>query len=252
MRAILPIRLQVAAFCGMAASLLSGCQSIELTADNAAQVRVIDASPDAGSVDSYGNGSGLAYNLGFGMVTSYIAVPTGGYALSATRAGTKQTLTTNNVTLAAGHQYTQIVGNIAANLQQTMFVDQTEPAPAGKISVRVLNESTRPGALNVYLVAPGGKIGAIAPLAANLSFGGSSGYLDVPEGTYAVVVAPAGTTPRSSAGTLMRGAQVKYESGAVRTVVLIDAPLTPRLSTDGLPEIAPRPTVAAIIATDAE
>jgi hypothetical protein len=252
MRITFPTRLRLAALCSPAAFLLSGCQGIELTASNAAQVRVIDASPDAGSLDSYGNGSGLAYNLGFGTVTSYMAVSTGGYTFSAMRAGTRQTLATSNVTLAAGHQYTQIVGSIAANMQQTLFVDQTQPATEGKIALRVLNESTRPGAVNVYLVAPGGKIAATAPLAANLSFGGNSGYLEAPEGTYALVVAPAGTTPRSSAGTLMRGAQVKYESGAVRTIVLIDAPLLSRLSVDGVPEIAPRPSVAAIVAADAE
>jgi hypothetical protein len=232
--------------------LLSGCQGIGLTASNAAQVRVIDASPDAGSLDSYGNGSGLAYNLGFGTVTSYMAMPTGGYTLAAMRAGTRQTLATSNVTLAPGHQYTQIMGSFAANMQQTLFVDQTQPAPMGEISLRVLNESTRPGAVNVYLVAPGAKVAVTAPLFTNLSFGGNSGYLNVPEGTYALVVAPAGTTPRSSAGTLMSGAQVKYESGAVRTVVLIDAPMTARLWTDGVPEIAPKPTVAAIIAVDSE
>src|ERR1700759_3035361 len=104
-----PTRLWLAALCSAAALRRSGCQGIGLTGGSAAQVRVIDASPDAGSLDSYGNGSGLAYNLGFGTVTSYMSVPTGGYTFSAMRAGTRQTLATNSVSLAAGHQYTQIV-----------------------------------------------------------------------------------------------------------------------------------------------
>ncbi len=100
-----------------------------------AQLRVIDASPDAGVIDSYQNSSALAYNLGFGTMTSYIPMSPGVYNLAAEKAGTRQTLVANNETLAANRQYTEIIGAGLANLQQTLLLDQSTPAPSGRIAV---------------------------------------------------------------------------------------------------------------------
>jgi hypothetical protein len=238
-----------------ATALLTGCQGIQLGASSSAQLRIIDASPDAGSVDGYQNNAGLAYNLGFGMVTTYVPMLPGSYTLSAVKAGTKQTLATGTVSLAAGRQYTAVVGNIAAAMQQTLYVDQTQSAPAGQVAVRLIDQITRGGAVDVYLVPGSGKLAFTAPLITNLSFGGNSGYVTFPAGTYAVVVAPAGTSPTSSAGTLLSGAQVSYASGAVRTVVLIDSAMAVKPFADVNPPLSSgvlTPAVEAIIAVDAD
>lgn len=204
------------------AVLLSGCQSIDMSAANTAELRVIDASPDAPGIDAYQNGSALAYNLGFGAMTSYVPMTPGAYTLAADRAGTRQALVAETAGLSAGHQYTVIVGNIAAAMQQTLLVDQSQPAPPGQIAVRLVNQATRSGPVDVYLVAASGKLATSLPIATSLSFGANSGYLALPAGTYALAVVPAGTVPVSSTVTLLSGAQVEYASGSVRTVVLID------------------------------
>jgi hypothetical protein len=246
--------LRVAA--GVAATaLLSGCQGIQLTAGSSAQLRVIDASPDAGSVDSYENNTGLAYNLGFGMMTSYMPMQPGAYTLSAARSGSRQTLASGNMMLVAGRQYTAVEGNIAAGMQQTLYLDQTEPAPNRQIAVRLIDQVTRPGAVDVYLVPGTGKLAYTTPLVTNLSLGGNSGYLQLPAGTYAVVVAPAGTSPTSSSATLLSGAQLSYASGSVRTVFLIDSPTAARPFPDTLSQLPAgvlTPAVGAIVAVDVE
>jgi hypothetical protein len=235
----------------LASLTLTGCQSIELNANTAAQLRVINASPDSGGIDSYQNNSGLAYSLPFGTVTTYVPLAPGGYALSADKAGTRQTLASTNVVLAAGHQYTAVVGNVVGSLQQTLYVDQTQPAPSGEIAIRLLDQATRAGAVDVYLVPGTGRLAFTAPVATNLNFGSNSGYLSLPAGTYALVVAPAGTSPTSSSATLLSGAQVGYASGAVRTVVLIDSPLAARPFSD--PEAGVlTPAVESIIAVDSD
>ena len=228
----------------LAALGLSGCQGITLTS---AQLRVIDASPDAGTIDSYQNNSALAYNLGFGTMTSYIPMAPGVYNLAAEKAGTRQTLVANNATLAANHQYTEIIGAGLANLQQTFLADQSTPAASGRIALRVLNQTTRPGAVDVYLIPQASSLGkgsSLSPLAVNLGFGANSGYIDLPEGTYGLDVVPTGTPLTSSTVTLLSGAQLAYASGAVRTVVLIDqeSPGAPH-ATSG---------VQAILADDAD
>jgi len=205
----------------LAAVGLSGCQGITSTS---AQLRVIDASPDAGVLDSYQNTSALAYNLGFGTMTSYIPMSPGVYTLAAYKAGTRQTLVASNETLAANRQYTEIIGAGLANLQQTLLLDQSTPAPNSRIAIRVVNQTTRAGAVDVYLVPAGSAAGkaSTSPLAYNLGFGANSGYIDLPEGTYAIDIVPTGTLLTSSTVTLFSGSQIAYASGAVRTVVLID------------------------------
>ena len=222
---------------------LSGCQSIST---NSAQLRVIDASPDAGLIDSYQNSSALVYNLGFGTMTNYVPMTPGSYTLAADKAGTRQTLAASTDTLVAGKQYTQIVGNNLVNLQQTMFLDQSAPAPSGQVAVRLINEATRSGAVDVYLVPMSGRLANTSPIAVNLALGANSGYINVPEGTYAIDVVPTGTTPVSSTVTLLSGAQVEYVSGAVRTVVLIDQEIL------GAQHAALTPGVQAIVADDAD
>jgi hypothetical protein len=210
------LQLALVALCVAA---MSGCQSMSM---NAAQLRVIDASPDAPNMDTYQNTTALAYNLDFGEMTSYVAMTPGTYTLAADRAGTRQALSLNTANLMPGRQYTAIVGNIAANLHQTLLLDQTTPAAPGQISLRFVNEATRPGPVDVYLVPHSGRLMLHPPLATNLGFGASSGYLTAPAGTYAIHVVRAGTIPVASTLTLMTGAQIAYDSGAVRTVVLLD------------------------------
>lgn len=231
----------------LAALGISGCQGISI---NSAQLRVIDASPDAGVLDSYQNSSALAYNLAFGTMTTYIPMSPGVYTLSAAKAGTRQTLVTTSETLAAGKQYTQIIGAGLANMQQTILLDQSTPAPAGQIALRVINETTRAGALDVYLVplaTSTSRLMSASPLAVNLGMGANTGYLNVPEGTYALDVVPAGTPLTSSTVTLLSGAQLEYASGAVRTIVLID-----QEPSTASPHTALNPGVQTIVADDAD
>lgn len=224
-----------------AAMLLSGCQSL---AGNSAQLRILDASPDAGVIDAYQNNTGLAYNLQFGTVTTYVAMQPGTYTLSAAKSGTRQILVSGSASLVGGHQYTEIIGNVAGDLQQFVLEDQIQPAPAGQIALRLLNEAPRTGHVDVYLVARGGRLANTSPLAVNLAFSGLTGYINVPAGAYAIDVVPAGTALVSSSTTLMSGAQVAYDAGSVRTVVILDQ------ETLG-PQHGPlTPGVQAIIATD--
>ena len=234
---------------GLAAVFLIGCQGMAMDSSlDSAQLRVIDASPDAGIIDSYGNDGALAYNLSFGTMTSYIAVAPGDYQLTAARAGTHQTLAACSESLAVGRQYTEIIGSGLADMRSAVFVDRSTPAPEGEIAVRVINETTHPGALRVSmvpLIATDSRAMSSYALASHLGPGASSGYVTLPMGAYAVEVKSANRA-QSSTANLLRGVQIPYPSGAVRTVVLIDQPIPvdqPSSSQTG---------VQAIVADDAD
>jgi hypothetical protein len=204
-----------------ALATLSGCQGIVST-PVLSQVRVITASPDAPGLDIYQGTGALASNLGYGTITSYVPTEPGTYSISANAAGTNQVLATAKNTFAIDTQYTVLIGNSAASLQETILRDQSQPAAPGQIGLRFLDQSTRAGGVDIYLVPAGQKITAVAPLITNLTFGLNTGYLNVPTGTYTIVMVPAGTIPNSTTVAMYNGPQVAYTSGSSSTIVLID------------------------------
>ncbi|MES2390037.1 MAG: DUF4397 domain-containing protein [Acidobacteriota bacterium] len=219
---------------------LAGCQSVNINAGNVAQVRFIQASPDAPGIDFYANNAAEAYNVGFGYGTSYVPVSPGTYTIQADKADTRTVLATAGQGMAIGQQYTVLVGNTLGSLQETILTDQSTPAPTNEISVRVIDEATRVGAVDIYLVPSSGKLATTALLTnlTNLTFGTNTGYINIPAGTYAIAVVPTGTVPVSTTVTLLSGPQVGYAVGAVRTVVIIDQ------------QVTTTPGVAAFVADD--
>ncbi|MGP8260226.1 MAG: DUF4397 domain-containing protein [Acidobacteriaceae bacterium] len=204
---------------------LAGCQSIA-GIQPVSQVRVIDVSPDAPALDIYQNSpqnsSAVLYNVGFGTVSSYIPVPAGVNTHAAYVAGTQQQLATAHGNYAIGSQYTVLTGNISADLQMTVLRDQSFPAPAGQVALRFLDQATRGGTVDIYLVPPGTTLSRVSPIDTGLSFSSNTGYINAPSGTYSIVVLPAGAVPSSAALPIYTGGQVNYPGGSARTILLID------------------------------
>ena len=205
--------------CAMVSGPQNGSQSLS-------QVRIIDASPDAGGVDVYQGNGILAYNLGLGTITSYVQLTPGSYSILVDTAGTRQQLAIAGGTFAASAQYTVLIGNTSNSLSETILKDQTAPAPSGQVSLRVLDQATRAGAVDLYLIAGGSTIATARPILTNVVFGQNTGYFNVPSGTYTLVAVPTGTLPTTATGTSYTGASVTYGAGGAKSIVLIDQQLT--------------------------
>jgi hypothetical protein len=214
----------------VAITALSGCQGI-VSNPSLSQVRVITTSPDAQGIDVYINTTLLVPNMGFGTITSYVPADPATYTISTKVAGSSTLLTTAKATFVASKQYTVLIGNVAADLQQTTLTDQSQAAPSGQISLRFLDQATRVGAMDVYLVPAGAKFTSVTPIVTNMTFGINTGYLNVPTGTYTVVLVPTGTIPTSSTIATYTGAQITYTGGSATTIILIDQQL---VTTPGL------------------
>src|SRR5690348_8307112 len=88
-----------------AAITLTGCQGMSRV-QPVSQVRIIDASPDAPAIDIRQNSATGLYNVGFGTVSSYMAVSPGAYTHAAYTAGTDQQLAKIHGSFDDGGQYT--------------------------------------------------------------------------------------------------------------------------------------------------
>jgi hypothetical protein len=251
-RAALALRAARARWClgAAAATLLTGCQGLDMNPANMAQVRVIAASPDAGSMDFYAGQTALAYSVDFGTASTYVPLAAGNMRLSATTANTTQMLVASNTALGPGRQYTAVVTNVAASLQETIYADQTTPAPAGDVAVRVIDAATRAGGVDLYMVPAGGRLTATAAMRSGLGFGASTGYMLAPAGTYSLVAVPAGTAPTNQAQTLMIAPQTSYAAGAARTVVLVDRVTDREADPQADRQSPPPPGVDEIVTSD--
>ncbi|MDQ2835591.1 MAG: DUF4397 domain-containing protein [Acidobacteriota bacterium] len=209
-----------------ALALLTGCQAISNSTPRS-QLRIIDVSPDAPSLDLYQGSTALAYNLSFGTLTSYIAFDPGTYTIAADTAGTRQLLASSKYTFAASAQYTVLIGNPLSSLQQIILTDQTQPAPPGQLALRFVHQGTRSGPLDLYLVPAGQKFTTVTPLLTGLALNSNTGYLNLPIGTYTLVVEPTGSARTTASAPAYTGPQVTYSSGEARTLILIDQLPTP-------------------------
>ena len=207
----------------LAALGLSGCQSISANGYGAAQVRFVNASPDAPAMDLYLNGNGTAYNLGFGTVTSYIPVAAGESRIAANRANTGQVLVSARASLGGTRQYTAVLNGPEDALQTTLYPDASAPAPPGMMAVRVLNEASTAGPLDVYFAPSYASFSSGATAMREIAPAGSSGYENLPvEKRYLVAVVPAGSPGAVPAGAILSGVSLSGSSGAVRTLVISD------------------------------
>ncbi|MEO6922572.1 MAG: DUF4397 domain-containing protein [Bryocella sp.] len=209
---------------------LSGCQSIESTNANVAEIRFINASPDFYNpgLDFFINGTGSLYNVGYPTYSSYVPITAGTYTLSVGADGStpKQTLQSTKATLLSGHTYSYVVGSLLANLSGTVLQDQTQIAPSGQISLRFVDQNDVIGAVDVYAIPAGGTLLTTKPLLQSVNFGEVRGYLAIPTNTYTLVVLPANTQPVANTVAIYNGGPVGYTAGQVLTLFITDQQLT--------------------------
>jgi hypothetical protein len=205
---------------------LPGCQSITPTTTYA-DIRFIDASPDAPGLDIYQGNTAVVYNMGFTTVTTYVPISPGSYRFTAYTANTKQSQVSTTGSVSNGNQYTVLISNVAASLQETIFLDQSHPAPSGQIDIRVINEATSTSGtpFDLYMI-PSGTPLANAKLLATSAFNTIGNYISVATGSYYVLLVPTGTVLTSTTVATYTGTLKAYTSGSAHTVIIVDPPNT--------------------------
>lgn len=212
------LRLLQGAGLGLALAGTCGCGSVGYDSSlSAAQVRFVDVSPGSPEMDFFVNGSGAAYSVGYANFTSYLPVSPGTATISAHRAGTGMPVTTAEMNLTGGRQYTAVLSHGLGNIQERIYLDQDTPAPAGQVGLRVLNETEGSGTTNVFLSPAGAGGTSGAPVSVlSVASGAATGYVNLPApATYTVTA----TVGEGALNVPLGSVTVKAASGAVRTVV---------------------------------
>jgi len=206
---------------GVVLCALSGCTSAATSA-SVTQVRIIDASLNAGGLDIYQGTGVIAYNVDFGSATSYIPMTPGAYNISADTPGSKQQLITAKGRFDMASQYTVLIGDTPALPNEIILKDQAQAAPSGEIALRFLDEAASAGGVDLYMVPSGSTLSSAHPLLTNVAFGSNSGYINLKAGTYTLYALPTGTVFSSSPRSSYTGTALTYLEGSAKTIVLLD------------------------------
>jgi hypothetical protein len=182
-------------------------------------IRLAHLSPDTPDVDVYLDSVSGAVpqkvfpGVGYGVVSKYLPLPTGTYAVSMRLAGAAPStpvVLTTNVTVAAGKAYTVAGVGKRAELGLKVFDDDLTLSASGKARVRIVQASVRAPVLSVSVA--GGSMIADA-----ITFATTTDYRDTAPGRWTLEVRPAG-------GTVPTTLPVRLDPGNVYSLIVLDAP----------------------------
>jgi hypothetical protein len=184
--------LLVISMLGLALAALAPTAASAATA-KVGYVRLAHLSPDTPDVDVYLDSVSSSAKeqvfpgVGYGVMSPYLSLRVGEYAVSMRVAGANPKsppVITTDVVVAAGQAYTVAGVGRHADLGLKVFHDDLSSPAHGKAKVRIIQASIEEPQLNVSLTN-GTKI------ASNVAFATTTSYRQVPAGNWTLVVAPA-------------------------------------------------------------
>ena len=188
------------------------------------------------------NGEVVLENVTYKMFTSYIGVPAGEYVVDIIPTGTDTVAITDTYMLEDGMDYTVYAsGNITLQpLELFALVDDNSMPDMGNVKVRVVHSAPfgpTPESTEVSIRTAGGDL--VAGLT-GVPYGVSSGYLELPEGTYDLKVAS-----NNGQTNYIDPLPVELPSGTIATLFAVGDIITQDLSIVATPiaELALRDVV---------
>lgn len=99
-------------------------------------IRVMNASPNAASVDLSPDGKVLISAVKYGFVSDYIKVNAGGFNIRMNLDGSLLPFTNTDVVLDADKNYTIVIADSISRLKKSLLIDNLSVPPTGKSFVR--------------------------------------------------------------------------------------------------------------------
>ncbi|MBA2284494.1 MAG: DUF4397 domain-containing protein [Ktedonobacteraceae bacterium] len=205
-----------------------------------ALVRVVHASPAAGSVDVFVDGNKLLSDFAFGTVTGYVNVPAGSHEIKVAPAGkgAGAAVITQSVSVDAGTSYTvAAIGTASTGFSLAAFVDDNMLSGA-MAKVRVYHLSPDAGPVNV---AAGS-----TTVISNLSYKNASTYLSVPGGAYTFNVTATSSGAKVPVAATLTGGMVYsvFAVGLLSGTPAISFKLAAVAGVPGMPNTGSDPNAA--------
>ncbi len=184
-----------------------------------AQLRVMNASPDAGSLNFTVNNHSVGSSVTYTSVSDYQSVGTGSQSIEIQPASSSTVSLTQTLNLDKGSKTTVLATNLAASLAAVAFTDDATAPAAGNAKLRLIHAAPSLGTADIFVVAPNTDLNTATPAVPAQSFQNSSGYLGLAAGTYEVIY----TIPDSTF-VLFDAGSFTLTAGQNRTIVALNGP----------------------------
>jgi len=178
-------------------------------AQTANKIRVMHASPNAPAVDVYVDGNLVLADVPFFATSPYLELPDGTYNIAVTPAGasTDNAVLSGPLTVQGGAAGTVAAVNTLDNIEAVLYEDNLATPEGGLARVNVIHAVPDAPAVDIRVA------GTDNVVFSNVSFK-QSGVIEVPAGTYAFDITPAG-----SSTVLFTTPDLRFEAGWIYTLV---------------------------------
>ena len=205
--------------------VLGGTSCDDENQASTALLRILHDSPDAPPVDGLVDDVVVVTDLNYLEVfptngDGYARIPAGINNIKVNAAGTNISVIDADLDFPRNSETTIIVtGLLADDSIFPIVLEDDNSLPAnGFIKLRAVHGAPGVGNVDIYVIPPGVDINDVDPTLTNVPFGAASGYLEVPEGFYQVIVTPTGTKIIAiDTGT------IEFFGGEIRTAVAVDS-----------------------------
>ena len=188
-----PLRWLPALLLSATVALIGGCGGA--SDDDAATVRVINASTNYGALDLHVDDTLRSSAIAYGQTSGYIGFEAGSHTTTLTRTGSTTALSSVSRTLSSDYGTTVIAYQADGSLKTAQLSDSESAPSSGRAKLLVFNASPDAGSVDVYLSGSSDTLDNATLVASSVSAGSSSGsYTTVGSGTYRLRIAAAGST----------------------------------------------------------
>lgn len=199
-------RILLAVLC-LVSIALTGCSKSGNGGSGNAQMRVLNAFPEATALNVAVDTKIVATALAFPGLTQYTEIDAGTPTFTVSVTGAPTTLVNSATVVAGGSNYTYLVFGPLTAVGTLLVNDSFSDPGNGFFSVRVINAAAGPGSVDVYLTAPGADLTTTSPTVANVGYALATAFTSVPVGaSFEIRITPSGskdviydTAPRSFA-----------------------------------------------------
>lgn len=180
LRYLLPIALLSA--------LLAGCGAGGSDDDDSeqGQVRLINATIDHDSLDTYVSDSRVITGVAAFYASDYISRDSGDTTFKLTANGSTTSLLQTTVSVSSDTKYALVAYSTASEMKSLLITENESEPSSGYTKVRVINTSAEAGAVDLYLTGDSDDIASATAVASNVS--GTGSYVEVGKGTYRIRV----------------------------------------------------------------
>lgn len=154
---------------------LSSClKNQETVSIPVAYLNVVHASPNAGDLQFSLDGNRQFYNnFDYRNYTGYLNAYTGNRSFKVFRKHGNDPLVSASIPLSEGRSYSLFIVDTASNMQAVLLRDSSRAPGQDSVRIRFANMSPNVPAIDLYLQ------GAASPIAANVSYKNSNGFISL-------------------------------------------------------------------------